>query len=125
MTNTIDYDLKEIFTRLEGRFDKLDSKIDRLEGKIDKVAEDLSDFKTKVAEDNGALRSDMTAGFGALRTDLTRVENSLKGEIEVLAEKVDGMTKRVDTQEFINRGVIIGLILAVLGGFAKVFGLTN
>ena len=114
MTNTIDYDLKEIFTRLEGRFDKLDIKIDRLDGKIDKVAEDLSDFKIKVAED-----------FGGLRTDLTRVENSLKGEIEVLAEKVDGITKRIDTQEFINRGVIIGLILAVLGGFAKVFGLTN
>ena len=45
--------------------------------------------------------------------------------IEVLAEKVEGISKRLDTQEFINRGVIIGLILAVLGGFAKVFGLTN
>lgn len=125
MADTIEYDLKEIFTRLEGRFDKLDTKIDRLDEKIDKVSEDLSSFKIKVAEDNGALRSSMNAGFGELRTDLTRVENSLKGEIEVLAEKVDGISKRVDTQEFINRGVIIGLILAVLGGFAKVFGLTN
>lgn len=125
MADTIEYDLKEILTRLEGRFDKLETKIDRLDEKIDKVAENLSDFKIKVAEDNGALRSDTNAGFGELRTDLTRVENSLKGEIEVLAEKVDGLSKRVDTQEFINRGVIIGLILAVLGGFAKVFGLTK
>lgn len=114
MADTIEYDLKEILTRLEGRFDKLDTKIDKLDGKIDKVAEDLNNFKTKVAED-----------FGALRSDMIRVENSLKGEIEVLVEKVDGISKRVDTQEFINRGVIIGLILAVLGGFAKVFGLTN
>ena len=45
--------------------------------------------------------------------------------IEVLAEKVEGITKRLDTQEFINRGVRIGLILAVLGRFTKVFGLTN
>ncbi|KJH72281.1 hypothetical protein [Aliterella atlantica] len=125
MADTIEYDLKEILTRLEGRFDKLDTKIDRLDEKIDKVSEDLSSFKIKVAEDNGALRSSMNAGFGELRTDLTRVENSLKGEVEVLAEKVDGISKRVDTQEFINRGVIIGLIIAVLGGFAKVFGLTN
>jgi SMC interacting uncharacterized protein involved in chromosome segregation len=165
MTNTIDYDLKEILMRLDGRFDKLDNKIDRLEGKIDKVAEDLGDFKTKVAEEFGALRSEVTkdnaalrsevakdsaalrsevtkdnaalrsevtnlreqmnVGFSGFKTDLVRVENSLKGEIEVLAEKVDGITKRIDTQEFINRGVIIGLILAVLGGFAKVFGLTN
>ena len=114
MTNTIDYDLKEILTKLDGRFDKLEVKLDKLDGKIDKVVEDVSNLKIKMAED-----------FGGLRTDLTRVENSLKGEIEVLAEKVDGITKRIDTQEFINLGVIIGLILAVLGGFAKVFGLTN
>lgn len=74
----VEYDLKEILTRLET--------------KIDKIGEDVSDLKVKV---------------------------------EVLAEKVEGISKRLDTQEFINRGVIIGLILAVLGGFAKIFGLTN
>ena len=69
-----------------------------------------------------------------LKEILIRLENKIDkiGEdvsdlkvIEVLAEKVEGISKRLDTQEFINRGVIIGLILAVLGGFAKVFGLTN
>ena len=84
MTN-IEYDLKEILTRIEGRFDKLESK-------IDKIGEDITDLQV---------------------------------EVGVLSEKVEGITKRLDTQEFINRGVIIGLILAVLGGFAKVFGLTN
>ncbi len=84
MTN-IEYDLKEILTRIEGRFDKL-------EDKIDKIGEDITDLQVNVG---------------------------------VLSEKVEGITKRLDTQEFINRGVIIGLILAVLGGFAKVFGLTN
>ena len=84
MTN-IEYDIKEILIRLDGRFDKL-------ELKIDKIGEDITDLQVKVG---------------------------------VLSEKVEGITKRLDTQEFINRGVIIGLILAVLGGFAKVFGLTN
>ena len=84
MTN-IEYDIKEILIRLDGRFDKL-------EVKIDKIGEDITDLQVKVG---------------------------------VLSEKVEGITKRLDTQEFINRGVIIGLILAVLGGFAKVFGLTN
>ena len=70
-----------------------------------------------------------------LKEILIRLENKidkigedvsdLKVKVEVLAEKVEGITKRLDTQEFINRGVIIGLILAILGGFAKVFGLTN
>jgi hypothetical protein len=70
-----------------------------------------------------------------LKEILIRLENKidkigedvseLKVKVEVLGEKVEGITKRLDTQEFINRGVIIGLILAVLGCFAKVFGLTN
>lgn len=84
MTN-IEYDLKEIFTRLDGRFDNL-------EGKIDKISENITDFQVKVG---------------------------------VLAEKLEEITKRLDIQELINQGVIIGLILAVSSGFAKVFGLTD
>lgn len=42
MTN-IEYDLKEILIRLEGRFDKL-------EGKIDKIGTDVADLKIKMAE---------------------------------------------------------------------------
>lgn len=103
----IEFDLKEILTRFESKFDKLeasvkssfdklDAKIERLEGKFDK----LEDKFDKLAED----------------------VSNVKGEVKALEAKVDGIGKQIDTQEFINRGVIIGLILAVLGGFAKVFG---
>lgn len=85
----IEFDLKEILTRLET--------------KVDRVAEDVSDIKT----------------------NLVRVEAELKGEIRVLDEKIDGIAKWVDTQEFINRGVVIGLVLAILGGFAKIFGFVS
>lgn len=85
----IEFDLKEILTRLET--------------KVDKISEDVSDIKT----------------------NLVRVEAELKGEIRVLDEKIDGIAKRVDTQEFINRGVVIGLVLAILGGFAKIFGFVS
>ncbi|AFY90274.1 MAG: hypothetical protein CLLPBCKN_005857 [Chroococcidiopsis cubana SAG 39.79] len=85
----IEFDLKEILTRLET--------------KVDKISEDASDIKT----------------------NLVRVEAELKGEIWVLDEKIDGIVKWVDTQEFINRGVVIGLVLAILGGFAKIFGFVS
>jgi hypothetical protein len=85
----IEFDLKEILTRLET--------------KVDKISEDVSDIKT----------------------NLVRVEAELKGEIWVLDEKIDGIVKWVDTQEFINRGVVIGLVLAILGGFAKIFGFVS
>lgn len=117
----IEYDLKEILADIKqefvagrAQFEKIEARFDRLDQKVDNLAKELNSFKTKVAED-----------FGDLIPAIIRVENTLKGEIKVLSEKVDGLSKRVDTQEFINRGVIIGLILAVLGGFAKVFGLTK
>jgi hypothetical protein len=31
----------------------------------------------------------------------------------------------MDNQEFLSRGVLIGLIVAILGGFAKLFGFVN
>lgn len=64
----------------------------------------------------------------------TRVAiESLKGEIKTLGEKltgkinsldveVKGISKRLENQEFISRGVLIGLILAIAGGAAKLFG---
>ncbi len=42
-----------------------------------------------------------------------------------LEEKMDGLAKRLDNQEFINRGVLVGLILAFLAGLAKLFGLVG
>jgi chromosome segregation ATPase len=39
-----------------------------------------------------------------------------------LEEKMDGLAKRIDNQEFLNRGVLVGLILAFLAGLAKLFG---
>ena len=105
----IEYDIKEIladikhsFDKIDASFDKIDARFDKIDVKIDKVAADVGDLKT----------------------ELVRVELELKGEIKVLDEKVDGISKRIDTQEFINRGVIVGLVLAILGGFAKIFGIT-
>jgi K+/H+ antiporter YhaU regulatory subunit KhtT len=48
--------------------------------------------------------------------------NDLKVGQARLEEKVDGVGKRLENQEFISRGVLVALIVAVLGGFAKLFG---
>ncbi len=89
MTISIEYDIKEILTKLDNRLEKIETKIDKLEEKIQSVKEDVSELKT---------------------------------EIKVLDGKVDAITKRLESQEFLNRGVIIGLIVALLGGLAKLFG---
>ena len=60
---------------------------------------------------------------------LTKLEigqAELKGEIKALDErlstKIDGLTARVAYQEFTNRGILIALVVAILGGAAKLFG---
>jgi hypothetical protein len=35
---------------------------------------------------------------------------------------MEGFSKRMDNQEFLSRGVLIGLIDAIAGGAAKLFG---
>jgi hypothetical protein len=63
--------------------------------------------------------------FDKIDQRLERIENDIT-DLKVgqarLEEKIDGLDKRLDFQEFINRGVLIGFILAILGGLAKLFG---
>ncbi len=94
---TVTYSLEEVLTRLE---QKIDSRFEQLEQKIDNLQQNVTDLKVGQAQ----------------------LEKRLTGEIKALEEKVDGISKRLDYQEFINRGVIVGLILAFLAGLAKVFG---
>ena len=112
----IEYDIKELLTdikRIDARFEKIDARFDKLDTKIDKVAEDLNGKILKLSEDANEVK-----------INLIKTEEGVKTEIKVLSKKIDGINKRVDTQEFINRGVIVGLVLTILGGFVKIFGLT-
>jgi hypothetical protein len=75
MSVTIESDLKDILSKIEGR--------------LDRIEQNLSDLKVGQAR---------------------------------LEEKVEGLSKRIDNQEFVSRGVLIGLIVAIAGGTAKLFG---
>ncbi|ELP53758.1 DUF4164 domain-containing protein [Microcystis aeruginosa NIES-298] len=72
----------------------------RIESKIDKIDERLTKLEIGQAE----------------------LKAELKGDIKVLDEKIEGLTARVGYQEFTNRGILIALVVAVLGGAAKLFG---
>ena len=47
----------------------------------------------------------------------------IKGDIKALDTKVEQLDKRIGNQEFTNKGVLIGLVIVILGGAAKFFGL--
>jgi peptidoglycan hydrolase CwlO-like protein len=121
MSVTIESDLKEIFAKFEQKLDKLELKIDKVEQKIDNVAKDVNELKVSGAKTEAELRGDIKV----LNESVARTEAVLKGDIKALDEKVDGLSKRLDSTEFVNRGILIGLIVAILGGLAKLFGLVG
>ena len=50
-----------------------------------------------------------------------KLEAELKGELKALDIEVKAIGKRLDTQEFINRSVVVGLVLAIAAGAIKLF----
>jgi hypothetical protein len=56
-----------------------------------------------------------------LSGQISLVDEKLSGQISLVDEKVSGLGKRLEFQEFINRSILVGLIIIVLGGAAKYF----
>ncbi|NCR51976.1 MAG: DUF4164 family protein [Microcystis aeruginosa L211-07] len=94
---TVTYSLESVLTRIESKIDSLEKRIDE---RFDKVEDRLTKLEIGQAE----------------------LKAELKGDIKVLDEKIEGLTVRVGYQEFTNRGILIALVVAVLGGAAKLFG---
>jgi peptidoglycan hydrolase CwlO-like protein len=94
MSITIEQDLKEYLDRFEQKIDNLDEKFEQ---KLDKLEQKIDKLDEKV--------------------------DKLSIEMATVKTKIDGLDKRMENQEFLSRGVLIGLIVAILGGFAKLFGL--
>ncbi len=94
---TVTYSLEAVLTRIESKIDSLEK---RMNERFDKVEDRLTKVEIGQAE----------------------LKGELKGDIKVLDEKIEGLTVRVGYQEFTNRGILIALVVAVLGGAAKLFG---
>lgn len=69
--------------------------------KLDKLSKEVTELKTEVK-----------VGFA-----------EVKGEIKTLDAQVEQLDKRITNSEFTNRGILIGIVVIILGGAAKIFGL--
>ncbi len=54
--------------------------------------------------------------------DLKIGQTELKGEIKALDTKVEGLSTRVQNQEFTSRAILGSLVLVILGSALKMFG---
>ncbi|MEA5509700.1 hypothetical protein VB715_07980 [Crocosphaera sp. UHCC 0190] len=71
-------------------------------------------------EINGKLDT-LQKDVNDLKIGQVRLEEKLTGEIKALDIEVKGINKRLDSQEFINRSVAVGFILAIGTGIIKLF----
>jgi prefoldin subunit 5 len=87
MTNTpiqITTDLSKVLERIDSRLDKIDAKFDKIDAKFETLQKEVSEFRTE-----------------------TKVSlESVRGDIKVLDEKVDGMDKRLEKVETSQLSVV-------------------
>lgn len=81
------------------------------------IEQDLKEYLDKFEQKLDKLQDDVTG----IKISLT----CLEGRFDTLDEKVDGLVKRIDNQEFVSRGILVALVVSILGGFAKLFGIVG
>jgi hypothetical protein len=83
------------------------------------IQKDLKDIR----EDLSDLKINQARMEERLSAQINLVDEKLSGQIGLVDEEVSGLGKRLEFQEFINRSILAGLILLVLGGAAKYLGI--
>lgn len=78
--------------------------------KLDNLQKDVTDIKIELSEVKGEIK---------------RLEEKIDGVEKRLEGKIDGVEKRLENQEFVSRGILVALIVTILGGLAKLFGLVG
>ena len=87
---------------------------------------DLKELKDLITSGFSHLDAEITGlkiSQERLSGQITSLDEKLTGKINVLDEKITGLGKRLEFQEFINRSILGGLIIIVLGGAAKYLGI--
>ena len=102
MTNPkVEMDIVDLLNKLDSRFDKVDERFDKIDERLNKIE----------------------VGQAEIKGDIKAIDEKLSGQIKALDTKVEQLDKRIGNQEFTNRGVLVGLIIVILGGAAKFFGI--
>ncbi len=100
MSQSIEVNLADILNKIDQRLDRMDQRFDRID-------QSMNDLKVSVAR---------------LEEKTEALDSKIDYQGKAIEAKIDGLDQRIGNQEFINRGVLVALIVAILGGFAKLFG---
>ena len=80
------------------------------------LEEVLKRIEDKIDSNQKELKQDIKE----INTKLEKL-NTVEVELAEVKTELKGINKRLDSQEFINRSVAVGFILAFVSGFIKLF----
>ncbi|PZV23474.1 MAG: hypothetical protein DCF12_19005 [Snowella sp.] len=116
----VETDIKDILSKIDNRLECIENDLTDLKINQTRMEERLSGQISLVDE---KLSAQINLVDEKLSAQISLVDEKLSGQISLVDEKVSGLGKRVEFQEFINRSILAGLILLVLGGAAKYLGI--
>jgi hypothetical protein len=117
-------EIKDLILALDRKFETQLAALDR------KLDVQLAALDKKLDVQLGALDKKIDIQFLEVRSEIKEVRSAVK-EVEIklkeeirrieekLSEKMDGLGKRLDQQEFISRGAIVTLVAGITTGFIK------
>ena len=92
------------------------------------IETELAEILKEIKSDQKAILEEMRSGQKEILKEVNSLQvglETVKGDIKALDTKVEQLDKRISNSELTNRGVLIGLIVVILGGAAKFFGLVG
>ena len=86
------------------------------------IQTDLAEILRDIKSDQKEVLKEVASLKEAI-SNLKVGQAKIEGKIEALDTKVEQLDKRIGNSELTNRGILIGLVVIILGGAAKLFGL--
>lgn len=120
MPTVTDNDLKELKDLITEGFSRIDAEITDLKINQARMEERLSG---QIQSLDAKLTGQINTVDERLAGQINSMDERLTGKINLVDEKITGLGKRLDFQEFLNRGFLIGVGVATLTGLAKLLGL--
>jgi chromosome segregation ATPase len=121
----MDRQFTEVNQKMDRQFTEVNQKMDRQFAEVNQKFTEVNQKFTEVNQKMDRQFTEVNKKLETIDGRLNKLEigqTELSGEIKTLEEKVSGIDKRLDNQEFINRGVLVAVIIALISGVVKLFG---
>lgn len=123
MAIQVESDLKDILLKIDNKLDHLQTDMTEVKISIAELKKDNQRLEEKIDSTAKSLEDKIENTNKKIDTTAKSLEDKIDATNKNLTDNLQNLGKRVDNSEFINRGIFVGLILTILGGFAKFLGL--